>query len=221
MPEKILPKEREIQQLFMRLEDMKFDRIGSTSYLKNKERLEWEAPRQQEGLEISFSYYNNGLETVVHTSILKEGGLPAENDAAWVLIRKGDEVIFFSPRLHRTKNFISTLLIWAEIAQTLINERPLCPECKAFMELRKSKEHRSYRFICTKTEHHEKSLVHTHDLMAPQILSKLSVRAQRYWGMYKAKYRYYQKELYKQSLVPGRASKKRKKWKIGKPENRE
>lgn len=220
MPKKVLPTEQEVKTLLRGLEKLGFDQIGSSLYMKNIERLGLQPPRTQEGREISFSYFANNYEVVVHTTLGVDTNLPAEQDAAWVLIRQADEVLFYSPRLHRTKNFVSTLLLWAEIAQTLVKERPLCPECKAFMHLRKGKKHPLYTWLCTKTEQHERSLVHS-DSMMNLIFSKLSSKAQKYLKIYKSKYVHYQKELVKKGLQAGKATQTRKKWRVSHPNNLE
>ena len=127
-------------------------RLKSHRQLKiDFKRLDLSAPRKKKGREATFLYGNNFLQAVAHTTFDLDNQEWREEDLGWHLIKEKDRIKYFSKPLRRTKNFISNFLMRARVNRWRIDNRPICPECKRFMEIktRWTYNHEEFRWEST------------------------------------------------------------------------
>lgn len=222
MPKKHILTAAEIDTIDRELITMGYQEMTWTNVQKEKERLDYEAPRLQEGIKIPYSHSDNHYEARVYPSILFETSLPANSSAAWAMIREHDRTMFFSPRIHRTDNFVYNFLGWAEITMALVKHRPLCPDknCRDIMHIDEEDGiYRGYRWICVHRELHYLPETCIVDLMSEKIYKTMSSRAQDVWKTYHSKLKSYIKKLDTKGQKPGKARNERLPHHIGRPQN--
>ncbi|MBL7053755.1 hypothetical protein ISS06_00945 [Patescibacteria group bacterium] len=131
-----------------------FRQIGVKEFQQTFRRLRLRAPRSRPGREVGFVFAKNGLEVTAWTTWMMIEQKARESDAAWIVISKQDNALYFSHPIHRTKNFVVTFLRQAWIAMYKIKHRPICLQCNKFMNIAKSKGIKSrYWSCCNKSEH--------------------------------------------------------------------
>lgn len=135
MPAKVLPGVLDFAWLTSELERLGFRPLTGVEFQKDFLRLALKAPRPRPGREAGFVFTANGLTVKVWTTWLIREGEAREVDAGWVLITDGDRVCYFSRPLHRTKNFVLNLFAQAWIQRWRVLHRPLCPQCRQFMDI--------------------------------------------------------------------------------------
>lgn len=171
-------------------------------------------PRNHPGREASFEYHAFELKVVVHTTFVEELQKARDQDLGWVLIVKGDTVLYFAHPNRRTKHFFRNLYRNAKACKERIDNRPLCPECKRAMEIVNGKGLGARYWRCKSPFHKSKSLITTdwdHGLSIESLLFVETTRAvrARYNKMRKAQGKPY-----------GTARIIRKRWKIQNPQNK-
>ncbi len=179
-------------------------------------RLNLSPPRPIRGRETSYRYTNNGYTVFLHTTYLEASKKWRDKgtDAGWILIAEGDKARYFAKPFSRTKGFIMKFLRYAWVTKWKVDNRPLCPECKAYMHITKKVGTRQYYFICRNMISHKKEqpLFLPWDVGLPfNALKFLNIRRE-----YSEKYNKKIKDGGK-AVTPAR--KIRKTWKIGRPEN--
>lgn len=212
MPKKVLPDIEAFRKFCSTMELLKFRKLATSEWRSDRTRLGLEAPSPRRGREIGFCYIANGLEARVWTTVLAGEGCAREQDAGWVLVKEGDTVKYFSHPLHRTKNFLDTLLWFARIARWRVRNRPLCPMCKARMDIVRGKGIKSRYWKCSRQTHKPVSL--SWDYGLPE-------EAQKFLRAYRKR----RKQGRQKRKVAGKkidtAVLRRKGWKVGRPENAE
>ncbi len=156
LPAKVLPDEVGFAWLERELYIIGFRHINKTEFKKDFQRFGLVAPSPREGRETGFVYSINGLTVKVWTTWLSAEGRAREVDTGWVLILDGDKPVYFSHPIHRTKNFLLTLYKKAWIAKWRILHRPLCPECRQFMDIVSGPALKSRYWLCDERELHQK-----------------------------------------------------------------
>lgn len=214
MPIKVLPDAEAFASFTRALERQGFRKLSPTEFKKDFTRLELIAPSPREGREVGFSYAANGLEVRVWTTFLVREGRARDEDAGWVLIKEGDTPRYFSRPFSRTKNFLHTLLWSASIARWRVEHRPLCPACHGRMRIAFGSGFKSRFWQCVRPSIHREPVFLSWDYKLPQeALDFLN-------PIRKARARY-NKKLRAEGKEPGAAQRRRKGWKVGKPENLE
>ena len=99
MPAQVLLKKRGVNKLYKRLRDIGLRKITKNEKKKLWRRLGLSAPRPQEFDEVGLIYSANGMNVIVWTTVDEDTKVMAQSDSAWVLITKGDTLIFSAPRL--------------------------------------------------------------------------------------------------------------------------
>ncbi len=92
-------------------------------------------PETHDQREVGFIFRTKGLTVIVWTSYIESMEQARDSDNGWVLIKRGNEVLYFSHPMNRTENFLYRLRLCAAIAQVRIQNRPQCPECGRFMQI--------------------------------------------------------------------------------------
>jgi hypothetical protein len=126
--------------------------------------------RTVRGAEVGFKYFRNGYVVKVWTSCLgrevdqcrKEPLLsldvvvsrPPEEDFGWVVLTDSrNHAEYFARSTKRTKNFVTNLLKRALITAQKVQNRPLCPKCKTFMEIHREPTGATY-WECRQMDRH-------------------------------------------------------------------
>lgn len=154
MPEQRLPDFEEFSAFEVELIKRGFRRLSSPEFSLQFKRLKLKAPRPRLGRELGFIFYANQYTVMVWTTWLLKEQVAREEDAGWVLIAEGDNVLYFSHPIHRTKNFLHNLFMQARIACWRVRHRPLCPECRNFMDIVKGKALKQRFWKCSRTKLH-------------------------------------------------------------------
>lgn len=212
MPAKVLPNTEAFTWLSHNLVRRGFRIISRREFKNDFRRLGLIAPSPREGREIGFIFSANGLDVVVWTTFLDEEERARDKDAGWVLIRDGDRARYFARPLNRTKNFVAKLLKAACIARQRALHRPLCPTCKQRMRIAYGDAWKSRYWECKRPLLHRSPvfLPWDHDLPKEVLDSVLETRKKR---------EPYRNKLRKEGKRPGAAQRKRKRWKVTRPEN--
>lgn len=210
MPKKVLPTAEAFQKFFGELEMRGFRRTTQGELASDFRRLALKAPSPREDREIGYTFSANGLTVVVWTTLLEEGCM-RDSDSGWVLIKMGDTVLYYSHPIHRTKDFLRNLLGHARIARLRVLHRPLCPTCGKRMFIAFGKALKTRYWRCNR--HPE-----------PQHLSwdhGLSTRALKFLSDARRERERYRKRARAEGKEPGAALRRRRGWKVGRPENLE
>lgn len=154
MPSQVLPTLENFTNFERELRKLGFRAISVFEFRKQFDRLGLKAPRPRMGREIGFTFFANGLTVVVWTTWLWRERMARKEDAGWILIAKGDSVLYFSHPLHRTKNFLKNLYRHAWIARWRVMHRPLCPECNAYMNIARGRAMKSRYWLCRNVSRH-------------------------------------------------------------------
>ena len=212
VPKQVLPDESSFKAFERSLLKRGFRKITRTEFVKDFRRLDLKAPSTRSGREAGCTFGANGLTVVVWTSFVEKEGAAREHDTGWVLIKEKDDPTYFSRPLNRTRNFLYRLLEQACIARQRVLHRPLCPLCKASMNVTAGKGLKSRYWSCHKPAHSEfVSLPWDHGLPAHVLEVVEKVRKAR---------APYKKKLQASGKKPGTALLKRKGWTVGAPENK-
>ncbi|HUY62196.1 MAG TPA: hypothetical protein VMV50_00145 [Candidatus Paceibacterota bacterium] len=212
MPAKVLPSSEEFERSCRWFEARGFRRVSRQEFKKDFVRLGLKAPSPREGREAGFVFHANGLEVVVWTTFLPRENYARGQDAGWVLIKEGDDVKYFTHPLHRTEGFLRRLRTHARIAQLRAMNRPLCPECHARMNIVRGKGFKARYWRCARPGNHKEAVTLPWDYGLPAaavdfLTSERKRRAR------------YAKKLAAAGKKPGTALRRRRGWKIGRPEN--
>lgn len=154
MPEKLLPGSKDFLDFEGELVKRGFRRISRPEFSLQFRRLELKAPRPRSGRELGYLFHANEYTVFVWTTWLEAEQVAREVDAGWVLISGGDNVLYFSHPVHRTKNFLQNLLMQARIACWKVRHRPLCPECNHFMDIVRGRALKQRFWRCGRKELH-------------------------------------------------------------------
>ena len=212
MAQKILPDVESFEAFGRALAKRGFREIVRTEFSQDYWRLALKAPSTREGSETGYTFGANGYVVVVWTTRLKREGYARDEDAGWVLIKDGDQVLYFSRPHPRTKNFLHTMLFEAAIARLRVLARPLCPVCGARMNITTGKGLKSRFWQCKRPEQHRRSQNLSWDHVLPQ-------EALDYLKPIRERRRKYREKLKKEGKAPGSALQRRIGWKVGKPQN--
>lgn len=155
MPKKVLPTAGEGKYLGQELIKLGFRQVTRNDWKFVRETEDLKVPRKRTGYEIGYVYFANGYLVYVWTTFDAETFEAFESDAGWVLVvGEGNKRLYSSPRLHRTKYFISRILSYAWICKWKIDHRPLCPECKKAMVLARGKHLKQRYWKCAYRKGH-------------------------------------------------------------------
>jgi hypothetical protein len=201
--------------------DAKMQEIGflSTEISDQKKlfyRLGLIPPREITGREKTYSYHNHGYTVIIHTTYLEKEKKWRDTgtDSGWVLIRKGDEAVYFARPFKRSKGFIIKILRYAWITKWKVNNRPLCHECRGYMDIYRKKGSRQYFWICNKSKSHndQRATFLPWDYMLPK-------KASEFVSIRRTDTEKYKKKNARDGIERTPAAKIRKKWTISNPEN--
>lgn len=143
MPKKFIFREEDFVFLKENLEKLGFKQIVS-----DKKFIGLKKSSKKRGRETGFVFAANGLTVTVWTTWLSGEKRFRETDSGWVVISQKEKPLYFSHPLHRTKNFVLNLLRQAWLAQRRVIHRPICPECKRFMEIGWGRGIKSRYWVC-------------------------------------------------------------------------
>lgn len=160
MPKKVLPSAPEFESFKRKLLTRGFRPISGHEFGKQFGRLGLKAPRPRYGRESGFIFYANELCVVVWTTWLAKEGVARDADSGWALITDRDKALYFARPLMRTKNFLRSLLWEAYLAAWRVEHRPLCPECKQYMNIVRGKGIKSRYWRCGRRSLHEGGAQH-------------------------------------------------------------
>lgn len=173
-------------------------------------------PREITGREKTYAYHNHGYTVIVHTTYLEKEKKWRDTgtDSGWVLIREGDEAVYFARPFKRSKGFILKLLRYAWITKWKVDHRPLCSECKGYMSIHRKKGTRQYFWICNKNEYHKElnAIFLPWDYMLPKKASDFVAIRREITEKYK-------EDNKKKGITRTPSPLLRKKWTISNPEN--
>ena len=195
---------------------MGYHKVTKSNFRKTFIRLDLSAPRPVEGKETSYEYSSNNYTVKLHTTYLENERKWRDNstDAGWVLIAEGDEAKYFARPFKRTKGFVLRFLLYARVTKWKIDNRPLCKECKDFMNIKRKRGSRQYYWGCFNNKRHSSG--NAEFLSWDEGLSKEATEILEIRRLYAEKYNAKNK---KNGKIPTPAAVKRKKWPIGNPEN--
>lgn len=147
MPKQQLPKKKDFDHLKFKLQKWGFCQISEEKTFpeKNKRLI---SPRLRKGKESGFLFKANNLMVIVWTTWLEKEERARDSDAGWVLIVDQNKALYFSHPIHRTKNFIVNLLRESYVARQRIINRPICPICGSFMNIKKGKGIKARYWAC-------------------------------------------------------------------------
>lgn len=219
MPKKVLPDAEAFARFCEWMERRDYRKLTRGEFGRDFVRLGLEAPRHREGREIGFVFYANRLEVRVWTTYLDPDGPAREEDAGWVLIKQGDKAKYFTPPLHRTKNFLRRLYQWADVARFRVLDRPVCPapSCNAFMGIRFGEGIGSRYWACMHINRHPSGAPEWADWDIG--LKNRRPRAYAFVLAERKKRAQTRKRIRAAGGVPGTARRRRKKWGIRNPHN--
>ena len=149
MPAKVLPDEERFHRFEEYMLKEGFRKLSSLEFSSSYTRLGLQAPRSREGRETGFVFTANGLTICVWTTFLENAGRARDEDAGWVVITEGDRPGYYSHPIMRTEGFLRKLFRSAKIAKERILNRPLCPDCRAFMKITKGPSLKTRYWSCT------------------------------------------------------------------------
>jgi len=160
MPAKVLPDKKRFELFEQYMLREGFRKLSSAEFSGSYARLGLQAPRPREGRETGFVFTANGLTVCVWTTFLENEGQAREEDAGWVVITEGDKPSYYSHPMMRTEGFLRKLFRSAKIAKERVLNRPLCPDCRAFMKITRGPSLKTRYWSCTgKTRlHHVQTL---------------------------------------------------------------
>jgi hypothetical protein len=215
MPRKVLLTETGFNELAAKFTgaDMQFRRIPNGEFFHDKERLGLIGPGTKTGVQEKFIFYERGFKVVVLTTYIPKLGTCRLSDCGRVIILKGDQIVYMSRDIRRTKNFATRLLRYAWIAKWKISHRPLCPECSAHMDIA-HKKYRQQFWICTRKESHsnDKNARRDWDYELPKKAKKFLTGVRKESEKYRTKRK-------KAGKIPFAGLRKRKTWKRTKEKN--
>lgn len=159
MPAQVLPNWESFSSFEREMRKLDFRVISIFEFRDRFRRLGLKAPRPRFGSEIGFTFHANGLDVVVWTTWLVKERFARKEDAGWVLISDGDEALYFSHPIHRTKNFFKNLYRHAWIARWRALHRPLCPECRGYMRIARGRAIKSRYWSCRERSRHQGRLI--------------------------------------------------------------
>lgn len=209
MPAQVLPSEKLFDNFKKYMVAVGFREINPKEKLKNFERLGLVFPKKIKGQEVGFCFEANGLKVFVWTTFVAKEEKARDQDSGWVLITEGDKALYFSHPMRRTKYFLRRLYKHALIAKERVLNRPLCPECKGYMKIKKGKALKSRYWIC---KNHQKPIFQKWDYNLPEWILTFLKKERKLKTIYREK----RKEVGK---TTNQAMLKRKTAKITKPEN--
>ena len=212
MPVKRLPTLEEFSDFKQKILDQGFREILKPEFTKTFERLGLVAPRYKEGREIGFSFSANNLHVIVWTTFLAVEQKAREQDLGWVLITEGDKAQYFAHPFRRTAGFLVKLLRYAWITKFRIVNRPLCPVCGKYMKISRGSNPKSRYWLCPKNDIHNSKESMTWDV-------GLGPKAQKFLDGERALRARYNKMLKKAGKPINQAMRKRKRWRVNKPQN--
>lgn len=207
MPKKVLPTAAEFAAFFTELENRGFRRSTAIELASSFKRLGLVAPSPREGRSVGYTFTANGLTVTVWTTCLEEG-VARESAAGWVLITEGDRRKYVTRPIHRTKNFLRTLLGHARIARMRVLHRPGCPVCRRLMDVLVGKGLKSRFWGCVKHGQYQ-----SWDL-------GLSDEALAFLRPIRRRHERYRAQLRARGQEPGAALRRRRGWVVSRPENR-
>jgi len=217
MPKQLLPTLADFNFIRNDLFRRGFRFIGTWEVRKKFERLAITLPkRKREGPEAGFTYTLDGYTVYVWTTFNIFTVQAKKRDSGWVLITKGDRVVYFATPKRRTKNFVKNLLNGAWEAKVHVAKRPLCEEnnCKAAMEIMCGKALGATFYGCRKSIHQGKLISKSwYSVFEGKPLALKHIKARS-----KQQRKYFAKRR-KIGKDPQAARKGRRVAKIGKPEN--
>ena len=195
---------------------MGYHKVAKSDFHKTFTRLDLSPPRPIEGKEASYRYTNNNYTVVLHTTYLEKEKKwrDKSTDIGWILIAEGDEAKYFARPFQRKKGFILKFLRYAWISKWKVDNRPLCPSCRHYMNISRRMGTRQYFWSCFKKEKHPSDnaefLSWDHEL--PKEAAEFLEIRRSVAEKYNIKNRKNNKKV-----IP--AAVRRKKWPIGNPEN--
>ncbi len=163
MPKLVLPDAEDFAYLERELIALGFKGISKQEFRADFERFNLVAPRPRLGREAGFKFSAHGLTVRVWTTWLREAEVARDEDAGWVLIEDGGRARYFGRPIHRTKSFVTTMLRQAWIAKWRVVNRPICPECRNFMDITFGKGLKSRYWACDKLALHACGEPHRRD----------------------------------------------------------
>lgn len=157
MPKLVLPDKSAFAYFSNRLVNWGFSIIPDKEFADKYKALGLIAPRPREGgREVGFVFNANNLTVTVWTTWLSKEQRPRKIDEAWVIITsEKNKILYSSHPIHRTKNFVHTLLKQAWIAKFRVKNRPCCPKCGKFMEIAPGKGAKSRYWRCSNKSEHD------------------------------------------------------------------
>ncbi len=207
--------EKDFQTLEKEILEMGYQEITRKDSAKKFLRLNLNPPRTIIGREASYKYTNNGYTVILHTSFLKNENKWRNigTDAGWILIAEGDKPLYFARPFLRSKNFVIKFLCYAWITKWKVNNRPLCPLCKGYMDISRKYNSRQYFWSCDKNRHTiGKPVNFPWDYnLPPKALKFVNIRREK-TKKYKAK-------IVKEERIVTPAAKIRRTWNLGNPQN--
>lgn len=154
MPEKCLPTLEDFEVFEKELFKVGFRRLTGGEFSKQFEMLGLKAPRPRPGRELGYIFYSNEYVVFVWTTWLLREEVAREEDAGWVLIAERGKELYFSHPIHRTKNFLYNLSMQAWIAALRVLGRPLCPECRYYMDIVRGRALKQRYWKCERRKLH-------------------------------------------------------------------
>lgn len=200
--------------------DMGYEEITTKDSSKTFTRLKLSPPRPIFGREASYVYRSkdpaNNYAAILRTTYLKaqKKWRDTGTDIGWVLIVEGDKEKYFARPFQRSKGFILKFLRYAWVSKFKVDNRPLCPDCNAYMHLKRKTGTRQYFWACFNNERHpfKTASFKSWDFnLKENALNFVNIRRE-----FTKKYNARNKKLGK-IVTP--AAVKRKKWPIGNKEN--
>ncbi len=191
-----------------------FQEIQKREKYTDYQRLALISPNESKGKKRGFKFTANYLTVKIWTSVLRDEDKFADKGFGWELISLGDPALYFSRPFRRTDNFFENLYMTALILKTKIQNRPICPHCKKFLDIVKGPYLYSRYWKCPNTKHAVYRLGWDHglpDWAKNYLKSKRKARK-------KVQKKYAQKQLEKGKEVTP-AIVRHKKWTIGNKDN--
>lgn len=169
-------------------------------------------PHPREGRQMGFTFHGNGLMVNVWTTWLPDEGRMRESGYGWVLITDGEKILYSSPPLCRTKNFLGSILHKAKITRLRVIKRPLCPKCGQFLEIVHGPALKSTFWCCSRRAFHfdRQRLARDWDYGLPrEVIRELNVERRQ---KTKARKRYAKRRKMEGKPPPVRAVLRHKGW---------
>jgi len=215
LPTRYEPTAQEFAKFVHELVDVRFFApISRSDFWQDKARLGLKPPRRKrEGPTRGYEYHFRGLRVRVWTTWLIRENRVSDTGSGWVLILDGDRIVYSSHPLHRTKNFLNRLLMRAKIARARVRNRPICPIHKCWMVM-------CHRRGVMKSLYWGCPRIHPSGKMVwASIDDGLPKEAMRFLRPSRKKSEKYRRVVRRQGKDPFTALKRRRAWKISRPEN--